>query len=113
MLPSARWWRWLTDNTVSQADELIAHLKSLANPEDAEGMARFGIKGGKTLGIRIPVLRKIAKAHRDDHELASALWASGIHEARILASMVDDPAQVTEEQMETWVADFDSWDVCD
>jgi 3-methyladenine DNA glycosylase AlkD len=96
-----------------KSDEVIAHLKSLANPEDVEGMARFGVGGEKTLGIRIPVLRKLAKAHRNDHRLASALWAAGIHEARILASMVDDPAQVTEEQMEAWVADFDSWDVCD
>jgi 3-methyladenine DNA glycosylase AlkD len=96
-----------------KSDELIEHLKSLANPDDAEGMARFGVGGENALGIRIPVLRKIAKAHRNDHELATVLWASGIHEARILASMVDDPEQVTEEQMESWVSDFDSWDVCD
>ncbi|NIN65609.1 MAG: DNA alkylation repair protein, partial [Anaerolineae bacterium] len=44
---------------------------------------------------------------------AEGLWSSGIHEARILASMVDDPAQVTEEQMERWAGGFDSWDVCD
>jgi 3-methyladenine DNA glycosylase AlkD len=96
-----------------KADELIAHLRFLANPEDVEGMERFGIKSDKALGIRIPVLRKLAKTHRNDHQLASALWASGIHEARILASMVDDPKQVTEVQMEAWVNDFDSWDVCD
>lgn len=96
-----------------KSDELIAYLKSLSNPEDVEGMERFGIKGDKALGIRVPVLRKLAKAHRNDHQLAADLWASGIHEARILASMVDDPEQVTEEQMEAWVNDFDSWDVCD
>ncbi len=96
-----------------KSDELIAHLKSLSNPEDVEGMERFGIKGDKALGIRVPVLRKLAKAHRNDHQLAADLWASGIHEARILASMVDDPEQVTEEQMKAWVNDFDSWDVCD
>ena len=39
--------------------------------------------------------------------------ASGIHEARILASMIVDPKMVTSEQMERWVRDFDSWDVCD
>ena len=95
------------------AEELIEHLKSLGNPEDAAGMARFGVGGGQTLGIRIPVLRDIAKTHRDDHQLATALWASGIHEARILASMVDDPRQLTEAQMDSWVEGFDSWDVCD
>jgi len=96
-----------------ESDEIIEHLKSLANPDDVEGMSKFGVGGEKTLGIRIPVLRKLAKAHRNDHQLASALWASGIHEARILASMVDDPEQVTEAQMDAWVSDFDSWDVCD
>jgi len=96
-----------------ESDELIEHLKSLASPEDVEGMARFGVGGETTLGIRIPVLRKLAKAYRYDHQLATALWATGIHEARILASMVDDPKQITEAQMEAWVSDFDSWDLCD
>lgn len=96
-----------------KSDILIEHLKSLSNPEDVAGMARFGVGGEKVLGIRIPVLRKLARTHRNDHQLATALWASGIHEARILASMVDDPRQVTEAQMEAWVSDFDSWDLCD
>jgi 3-methyladenine DNA glycosylase AlkD len=48
-----------------------------------------------------------------DHELALGLWETGIHEARILAGFVDDPALVTEGQMESWAADFDSWDLCD
>ena len=58
-------------------------------------------------------MRKIAKEAGKNHELAQQLWSSGIHEAKILASMVDDPMLVTEAQMETWVGDFDSWDVCD
>ena len=89
------------------------HLKSLANPENVDGLERFGIKINKALGIRMPILRKLAESHRNDHQLASALWASDIHEARILASMVDNPEQVTETQMEIWVNDFDSWDLCD
>jgi 3-methyladenine DNA glycosylase AlkD len=76
-------------------------------------MARFGINPENTLGISIPPLRTLAKEIGKDHDLAQALWATGIHEARILAAFVDDPRQVTEGQMESWVADFDSWDVCD
>jgi len=98
---------------VSKSDYLITYLKSISNPDGAEGMARFGVGGEKTLGIRIPMLREIAKGHRNNHELAMALWTSGFHEARILASMVADPKLVTEELMEAWVVDFDSWDVCD
>ncbi len=93
--------------------EIIKQLKSLSNPEAVEGMARFGINPRNTFGVSIPNLRKIAKAAGKDHELALQLWDSGIHEARLLAGFIDDPALVTLEQMEEWVSDFDSWDVCD
>ncbi len=93
--------------------EIIKQLKSLSNPEAVVGMARFGINPRNTFGVSIPNLRKIAKAAGNDHELALQLWDSGIHEARMLAGFIDDPALVTPEQMEEWVSDFDSWDVCD
>lgn len=76
-------------------------------------MARFGINPANTLGVPIPNLRKLAKEIDGKHEFALELWNSGIHEARILASMIDDPKLVTEEQMDKWMEDFDSWDVCD
>ena len=95
------------------ADQIIVQLKSQADPAAVEGMARYGINPDNTLGISIPTLRAMAREIGKDHQLAEELWASGIHEARILASIIDDPHQVTEEQMERWVADFDSWDVCD
>ncbi len=93
--------------------QVLSKLKSLKNQKGIAGMARFGIQGGKLLGISVPVLRQMAKPLRKNHELALGLWKSGFHEARILASFVDDPAQVTQTQMESWVKDFDSWDVCD
>ena len=76
-------------------------------------MARFGINPKSTYGVSTPNLRKMAKQIGKDHPLAQKLWASGIHEARILASMIDSPEMVTEKQMENWVRGFDSWDVCD
>lgn len=76
-------------------------------------MARFGINPDRALGVRIPELRRLAREIGTDHRLALALWRSEIHEARILASMIEDPARVTERQVESWVADFDSWDLCD
>ncbi len=93
--------------------EILNQLRSLANPANVDGMARFGINPKNTLGVSVPTLRGIAKSHRRDHALALELWDSGIHEARILAAFVDDPKLVTEAQMESWVKDFDSWDVCD
>lgn len=97
----------------TSCDEVLARLRGLSNAENAAGMARYGIRSDTALGIRIPDLRAIAREIGTDHALAQELWASGIHEARILASMIDDPDLVTEEQIEQWVADFDSWDVCD
>jgi 3-methyladenine DNA glycosylase AlkD len=76
-------------------------------------MKRFGISDKNTLGIPIPVLRSIAKREGRDHDLAVRLWKSGVHEARILATMVEDPENVTSKQMDEWTNDFDSWDVCD
>lgn len=96
-----------------QYDEVIEWLKSNANSANVSGMARFGINPDKTLGISIYELRKITKKIGLDHNLAQQLWGSGIHEARLLAGFVDDPDMVTEEQMEDWVKDLDSWDVCD
>lgn len=93
--------------------DILQQLKSLSNPEAVAGMARFGINPNNTYGVSIPALRKIARETGKDHALAQKLWQSGIHEARILAGMVDEPEKVTEEQMESWTMDFDSWDVCD
>ncbi len=96
-----------------QAEEVISRLKTLANPANVKGMARFGINSHNTLGIPLRTLRPMAREIGKDHVLAQQLWDSGIHEARILASIIGKPAQVTKEQMETWVEDLDSWDVCD
>lgn len=93
--------------------EIIQRIKSLRDPEAVKGMARFGINPKNTYGVSIPYLRKMAKQIGKNHLLAQRLWSSGIHEARILACLTDDPAEVTEGQMEKWVKDFDSWDVYD
>jgi len=76
-------------------------------------MKRFGISGETIYGISIPEVRSLAKETGLNHELAIGLWKSDVHEARILASMIDDPRLVTPGQMEEWVRDFDSWDLCD
>jgi 3-methyladenine DNA glycosylase AlkD len=106
---------------VRTAAEILALLRSLANADNAAGMGRYGIAPVGLLGVRVPVLRGIAKDLRSErrrdpaaaHALAADLWASGVHEARILATFVDVPALVTQDQAERWVADLDSWDVCD
>lgn len=85
----------------------------MGDPTQLAGMARFGIVTDRALGISVTDLRTLARTLGRDHRLAAGLWRSGIHEARILASIVDEPSRVTEAQMERWVAAFDSWDLCD
>ncbi len=95
------------------AKAILKKLKAKAQPDQLEGMARYGIKGEKRLGVPIPELRKVAKEVGKNHQLALKLWKTEIPDAMILASMIDFPEEVTEEQMEAWVKGFNSWDVCD
>src|SRR5512133_2781811 len=102
-------------------DDIRSCLSSLADSKSLEGMARYGIATDRALGIPMPAVRGLAReinaAYRKDlaarHDLAGQLWESGVHEARILAGLIDVPRLVDEVQMESWAADFDSWDVCD
>jgi 3-methyladenine DNA glycosylase AlkD len=94
-------------------DCIVAELNAMADPVNCAGMARFGINPTRALGISMPRLQLVAKRIGHDHELALALWKTGIHEARILAALIDCPGLIDVEQMNAWAADFDSWDVCD
>ncbi len=99
---------------MSVAADIVAQLRAQRSPRDIEGQRRFGIiSQAEQLGISAPVLRAIARAHRRDHALALALWGYGIHEVRGLATLVEDPRQVTRGQVERWVRDCDNWAVTD
>jgi 3-methyladenine DNA glycosylase AlkD len=97
-------------NTVK---EILSYFKSLENPANVEGMKRFGITGEKIYGVNIPVIRRLAKELKYNHKLARELWETKIHEARILAFLIDDPKEVNTDQMEKWVSVINSWDICD
>jgi len=94
-------------------EEILEKLREKARTDQLDGMARYGIATENRLGVSIPDLRKLAKENGKDHELALQLWKTGIQDAMILAALIDDARAVTEEQMEDWVKDFNSWDVCD
>ena len=103
----------MTDPKMNSVGEILKVLRSMESPENREGMGRFGINVERALGIKVTDLRKLARRIEKSHDLAEELWRTGIHEARILATMVDEPARVTEIQMENWASDFDSWDMVD
>ena len=99
--------------TAYSCEQALAELRGHGSEANRLGMARFGIATDAALGVSVPNIRAIGRKIRHDHALASALWQTGIHEARILASLVDKPQWVTPRQMDEWAAGFDSWDVCD
>jgi 3-methyladenine DNA glycosylase AlkD len=97
--------------------EILEKLKSLGSPENVAGMARYGIVTKKAFGVSAPDLKQLAKEikkkTKDRHTLALELWKTGIHDARAVAYLIDDPKQVTEKQMDRWAKDFDNWAICD
>jgi 3-methyladenine DNA glycosylase AlkD len=95
------------------AGEVIATLKRLATKKTRDGMARYGIPSDNALGVTMGDMQKLAKRLGRSHELALELWKSGVYEARMLASLVDEPEHVTPAQMDRWCKDFDSWAICD
>ncbi len=98
---------------MSSVEEVLDLLKTKAKSDQLEGMAKFGIVTEQRMGVSVPDMRKIAKKVGKNHPLALALWETGILEARIVAGMIANPEELTEEQMEAWVGGINSWDVCD
>ena len=98
---------------MASVKDAMQKLQSKAQPEQLQGMAKYGMTVEQRLGVSVPDMRKLAKEIGRDHRLALDLWRTGITEARIVASMVGDPAKLTEDQMEDWVIGINSWDVCD
>ena len=94
-------------------DDIIAELEAAADPAARAGMARYGITPDQAYGVKIPVLRALAQRAGRSHALAQQLWARDTRETRILASLVDDPAEVDEKQLEAWAAEFSYWEICD
>ncbi len=94
-------------------EEVIEFFEKNFDENNLKTMKRLKAGSAKTYGIKMPVLRKLAKEIGTDHELAIKLWSHGYHDSRLLATLIEDPSEVSEEQLETWVHDFDSWDIVD
>jgi 3-methyladenine DNA glycosylase AlkD len=99
---------------MTTAAAIVGELRALRSARGVAGQRRYGIAPrGEHFGIRAPVLRAIARRHRRDHALALALWATAVHEARLIATLVDDPQQVTRRQMAQWARECDNWGITD
>ncbi len=97
-----------------KSPDIIKYIVENGSRKNVEGMARFGIRPSiKVYGVSLTKMRKFARKIKKNHELALKLWNTKIHEARMIAALVDDPQAVTEDQLESWVNDFETWDLCD
>ncbi len=96
-----------------EASAVLAELKALGSEAGRAGMARFGISIANAYGVSMTAMRPLERRLRRNHDLALELWTTGIHEARVLAALIDDPKRATAAQLDAWAADFDSWDLCD
>jgi 3-methyladenine DNA glycosylase AlkD len=97
----------------TEVQRVLTWLKRRSSARNREGMARYGLNSKNTLGVSVANIRLLAKRLGRDHELALALWETGVYEARMLTTFVDEPARVTPAQMDRWCRDFDSWGICD
>jgi 3-methyladenine DNA glycosylase AlkD len=98
---------------MATVNEVMDRLQAKAKRDQLEGMTRFAIVGEQRMGVSVPDMRKIAKEIGKDHRLALDLWDTGVPEAMIVAGMVAEPEKLTERQMDDWVVDINSWDICD
>lgn len=98
---------------MASVDNVLKRLRANARPEQLKGMAQFGMLTDRRLGVTVPEMRKMAKDLGKDHKLAIELWKTKIPDAMIVAGMIDEPEKLTDKQMDDWVKDINSWDVCD
>ncbi len=97
----------------TRAQSALTWLKRHSSKATRDGMARYGLPSDRAVGATMADMLALAKRLGRDRALAAALWDTGVYEARMVAAMVDDPAQVTAAQMDRWCKDFDNWGICD
>jgi 3-methyladenine DNA glycosylase AlkD len=88
-------------------DEVMLELEALGTAQTVKTYARHGVKG-PAFGVSYANLGKLRKRIKQDHALARDLWATRNHDARILATMIADPAKVSVKELEAWRRDVDN-----
>ncbi|MBI1902724.1 MAG: DNA alkylation repair protein [Planctomycetia bacterium] len=91
----------------NSASDVLRELQSLGTQQNRKVYARYGV-GPSMYGVSYAHLGKLTQRIQTDQALAEALWESGIHDARVLATMIADPARMTDRLLESWALDLDS-----
>lgn len=93
--------------------DVLRRLAAQGTSSLKAGYSGLGIRPTSALGVPVPAIRRLSRELGKDHVLARGLWASGVHEARILALLIAEPARLTTQELERWVTEIDTWDLCD
>ena len=93
-------------------DEAMAALEAAGTEQTRKTYLRHGASE-PLFGVKFGDLRPLARKIGTDHGLAEALWASGNADARLLACMVADPSEVSEDELDTWLEDIDTYFLVD
>jgi 3-methyladenine DNA glycosylase AlkD len=93
------------------AAQTLRKLAALGTAQNRRAYARHGVK--QTFGVSYASLGKLARELRGRHELALELWATANHDARVLATMVADPARLGARELGRWVKELDNYVVTD
>ena len=94
------------------AEQVLAELESMGTAQNRKVYARHGV-GRQMHGVSYGNLGKLKKRIKTDQEVAEGLWASGNHDAMVLATMVADPARVPSGRLDEWARDLDSYVLTD
>lgn len=84
--------------------ETLAQLEAAGSAQTRKTYARHGV-GPKMFGVSYAVLGQLTRKIKRDHALALALWDSGWHDARVLATMIADPQQTDAATLDAWVVE--------
>lgn len=92
--------------------QALQQLEEMGTAQNRKVYGRHGV-GDNMFGVSFANQNKLAKAIKRDHGLARELWATGNHDARILATMVADPKQADDALLDLWANDLDNYVVTD
>ena len=93
-------------------DETMQNLERLGTEQNRKVYSRHGVTEPQ-FGVSFANLDKLRKQIKKDQPLAEQLWATGNHDARILATKIADPGQTKAETLSAWVQDVDNYVVTD
>ena len=96
---------YLLDNPASETvyQEILRRVKPLQNREVSDSMIRRGVVYKLNLGASVVSLQQLAANYKPDHLLALKLWNKQWRETMILATLLEKPEEITENQMDFWV----------